>query len=87
MDLNLRFPERGFTRADFVDRYQRRCSIQESSIATERCIWLGCEHETWGCRRKAVRGADASHARDGLRADPIVAAVRRDRSAQPRLDG
>lgn len=34
--------ERGFTRADFVDRYGVECSIQDSSLATEDCIWLGC---------------------------------------------
>lgn len=32
---------RGFARMDFEDRYGKPCSIQDSSLATERCIWLG----------------------------------------------
>jgi len=38
--------QRGFARGEFVDRYGEKCSIQESSIGGEFCIWLGCEHET-----------------------------------------
>jgi hypothetical protein len=34
--------ERGFKRAVFADRNGVECSIQESSIATEHAIWLGC---------------------------------------------
>jgi hypothetical protein len=30
----------------FKDRYDADCSIQKSSLATEDCIWLGCNHET-----------------------------------------
>lgn len=33
--------DRGFLRADFKDRNGDACSIQESSLATEECIWLG----------------------------------------------
>lgn len=36
---------RGFQRAEFKDRYGKDCSIQESSLATEECIWLGCDHK------------------------------------------
>jgi len=39
MDLNK--TERGFYIAEFKDRYDKDCSIQESSLATEGCIWLG----------------------------------------------
>lgn len=43
---------RGFQRADFKDRYGAACSLQESSLATERCIWLGqnegTHHEVTG---------------------------------------
>ena len=38
------YPEetaRGFGRLDFTDLYGSECSIQESSLATERAIWLG----------------------------------------------
>ncbi len=33
--------DRGFLRGEFVDRYGAKCSLQESSLATEACIWLG----------------------------------------------
>ena len=33
--------DRGFSGGHFLDRYRNDCSIQESSLATERCIWLG----------------------------------------------
>lgn len=38
--------DRGFLRGEFLDRYGAKCSIQKSSLATEDCIWLGCDHET-----------------------------------------
>jgi hypothetical protein len=40
--IELKPTSRGFLRGDFKDRYDNECSIQESSIATEPCIWLGC---------------------------------------------
>lgn len=39
--INLNKTSRGFYVAEFKDRTQEMCSIQESSIATEACIWLG----------------------------------------------
>ena len=33
--------ERGFALAEFRDFYDKACSVQRSSIATEDCIWLG----------------------------------------------
>jgi hypothetical protein len=33
---------RGFSRIEFKDRNGIECSLQKSSIATEDCIWLGC---------------------------------------------
>lgn len=44
--MKLKKTERGFYRADFVDRNGDACSIQESSIATEYCIWLGMNSGT-----------------------------------------
>jgi hypothetical protein len=44
--LKLEPTQRGFMRAEFKDLYGNACSIQESSLATNNCIWLGCEHET-----------------------------------------
>lgn len=32
---------RGFARAEFVDRYGVKCSLQASSLATEAAVWLG----------------------------------------------
>lgn len=37
---------RGFLRFDFDDLYDRKCSIQESSLATDNAIWLGCNEGT-----------------------------------------
>ncbi len=41
MKLEIKPTARGFLRADFKDRYGLNCSIQESSIASEACLWLG----------------------------------------------
>ena len=35
--------ERGFPLGKFTDRYDTKCSIQDSSLATEPCIWLGVD--------------------------------------------
>lgn len=35
--------ERGFVRINFDDLYQARCSLQESSLATDYAIWLGVD--------------------------------------------
>lgn len=35
--------ERGFAFFNFDDRNGVQCSIQKSSIATEDCVWLGCD--------------------------------------------
>lgn len=32
---------RGFGMYDFTDRYEQKCTLQKSSLATEDCIWLG----------------------------------------------
>ncbi|WP_066922981.1 hypothetical protein [Methylobacterium sp. CCH5-D2] len=43
MIIELATTSRGFAVGRFLDRYQRSCSIQESSLAEEACIWLGCD--------------------------------------------
>jgi len=43
--------QRGFERAEFQDRYDIKCSIQDSSLATEAAIWLGPE-ERFGDKEK-----------------------------------
>jgi hypothetical protein len=45
MPIKLAKTERGFKGGSFKDRYDNDCSIQESSLATEACIWLGMDHE------------------------------------------
>ena len=54
MNIVLRQTDRGFLRGAFTDLYHSSCSIQESSLATERAIWLGCNegvhhHVTGAC--------------------------------------
>lgn len=34
---------RGFSLIQFTDKYNVKCSLQESSLATEDCIWLGVD--------------------------------------------
>lgn len=41
--MKLYKTQRGFKRGDFLDRYAAKCSIQESSLAQEECIWLGVD--------------------------------------------
>lgn len=38
--------ERGFSIANFIDRYGEKCSLQKSSLATEDCIWFGLDDAT-----------------------------------------
>lgn len=40
--IEFRKTDRGFIIGEFKDRYGINCSIQESSLATEYAIWLGC---------------------------------------------
>ena len=35
--------ERGLALCKFTDRYNAKCSIQKSSLASEDCIWLGVD--------------------------------------------
>lgn len=39
----LQHTNRGFEVIAFKDRYDAQCSIQQSSIATEPCLWLGID--------------------------------------------
>lgn len=39
--MNKTITERGFKYIEFKDYYDNLCSIQESSLATKKCIWLG----------------------------------------------
>lgn len=41
--MKKRKTNRGFSISEFRDRYNAKCSLQKSSIATEDCIWLGID--------------------------------------------
>jgi hypothetical protein len=41
--LRIGKTKRGFAAGTFKDQYGIDCSIQESSLATEACIWLGAD--------------------------------------------
>lgn len=46
--------ERGLGKADFGDRDGSGCSIQESSVAIEDCIWLGSNEVRMHLSREQV---------------------------------
>lgn len=39
--INIRRTQRGFYRGDFLDIYDNKCSIQDSSLAGRDALWLG----------------------------------------------
>lgn len=41
MKIEKETTNRGFSLRRFTDLYGSKCSLQESSLATERAIWLG----------------------------------------------
>lgn len=41
--LKFRPTNRGFMQGKFIDLYGAKCSLQESSLATQACIWLGVD--------------------------------------------
>jgi hypothetical protein len=43
--MQIERTERGFAIARFKDRYDIECNIQESSLATEACLWLGTKKD------------------------------------------
>ena len=46
---------RGFGLIEFKDLYDKVCSIQESSLATQKAIWLGVDKGTHHLGRCAAR--------------------------------
>lgn len=46
MKLTYTKTARGFANITFVDRYDKECSIQKSSLATEDAIWVGVSDAT-----------------------------------------
>lgn len=41
--MKLHPTERGFLYGKFTDRFGSKCSLQESSLATEAAVWLGVD--------------------------------------------
>lgn len=49
---------RGFSVIEFKDMYDNECSIQDSSLAADRCIWLGVNKPTLRILASKVRKGD-----------------------------
>lgn len=51
--MDIQENERGFSVSSFTDAAGHRCSIQDSSLATEACIWFGVDtmSDGWEGRR------------------------------------
>lgn len=41
--MKKRITARGFDISEFIDRYDTKCTLQKSSLATEDCIWIGID--------------------------------------------
>ena len=54
-DTTQRKTERGFAILNFIDRYNRPCSLQKSSLATENCIWLGADDNRMHLTQELVK--------------------------------
>ncbi len=46
--IKFKETKRGFSKFIFSDRYNSKCSIQDSSLATEPAIWLGVDTDFYG---------------------------------------
>lgn len=43
MNISHKITARGFGLIEFIDRYDHKCTLQKSSLATEDAIWLGID--------------------------------------------
>jgi hypothetical protein len=62
LDINRSNTQRGFGLIEFKDRYDVGCSLQVSSVATERAIWLGTDECT---PKKCVMNEGWSYVKEG----------------------
>jgi hypothetical protein len=53
--IKINKTNRGFKVAYFDDLYHQKSSIQESSLATDQAIWLGCQGNRMHLNRQMVR--------------------------------
>ncbi len=56
MDIKFKREDRGFLRGEFEDLYGVGCSIQESSLATDKAIWFGGNSDRMHLSREMVAG-------------------------------
>lgn len=66
-NLEWKNTSRGFRRADFLDSYRSKCSLQKSSIATVDLVWLGVDELSDG------KPGERMHIDQELAAELIVA--------------
>ena len=55
IQMKIDLTTRGFIIVEFKDFYNFDCSIQESSLATEDCIWLGVNEKRMHLNREMVQ--------------------------------
>jgi hypothetical protein len=55
MPIEIKKTERGFKKGDFTDAYGEKCSIQESSLAEEDCVWLGINNSRMHLTKSQVK--------------------------------
>ncbi len=57
MEFKKTTTDRGFNLIEFMDLYNQKCTIQESSLATDTAIWFGIdevEAKILACDAKAL---------------------------------
>lgn len=69
--MNIYKTERGFRRADFEDQNGKACSIQESSVATDDLLWLGCDEGLHGAEGHCLARMHLSRSEAGALASML----------------
>ena len=72
---NIKFmlTPRGFVRGDFTDLYGWKCSIQESSLATQDALWLGCDETPDGEKLGPIDKISGQHIGSRMHLDVALA--------------
>lgn len=55
MNTNEYVTDRGFKKIEFNDLYNKKCSIQKSSIASQEAIWFGIDGDRMHLSREDVK--------------------------------
>jgi hypothetical protein len=45
LEMNWKTTDHGFRLGKFSDQNGKQCSVQESSLAINECVWLGCDDD------------------------------------------